>query len=254
MNRPPRSWCGRWLGRRVAGRSRLLQGDQPETPARVASPTSQEPRKMENSKKKPRDLATGPGACGVSLMKSSRELWRYSVLGPATCGGSGKGPGPPPATVVGKAVGAGIRPGQRSTLPIRRTELELAARRTHGQESRPGPELERTGPDLVDSNRKVMNKHAAARRATRRLPLGEPPLVITTHAITSFRSSLPELAGDQPRAGSGSSPSCHGSTTRKSVDGVSRFDRQNKCIRTGGRDQQFSRKTSAAPLQSDGPS
>ena len=58
-----------------------------------------------------------------------------------------------------------------------------------------------------------------ARRATRRLPLGEPPLVITTHAITSFRSSLPEPAGDQPRAGSGSSPSCHGSTTRKSVEG-----------------------------------
>ena len=27
---------------------------------------------------------------------------------------------------------------------------------------------------------------AAARRATRRLPLGEPPLVVTTHAITSF--------------------------------------------------------------------
>ena len=58
-----------------------------------------------------------------------------------------------------------------------------------------------------------------ARRATRRLPLGEPPLVITTHAITSFRSSLPEPARDQPRAGSGSSPSCHGSTTRKSAEG-----------------------------------
>jgi hypothetical protein len=55
---------------------------------------------------------------------------------------------------------------------------------------RPGPS--RLGPDLVDPNRKVMVKHAAARRATRRLPLGEPPLVITTHAITSFRSSHPD--------------------------------------------------------------
>src|SRR4029077_15534426 len=59
------------------------------------------------------------------------------------------------------------------------------------------------------------SRSAAARRATRRLPLGEPPLVITTHAITSFRSSHPELARDQPRARTGSSPSCHGRTTRK---------------------------------------
>jgi hypothetical protein len=66
-----------------------------------------------------------------------------------------------------------------------------------------------------------MVKHAAARRATRRLPLGEPPLVITTHAITSFRSSLPAPTGDQPRARAGSSPSCHGNTTRKPADYVS---------------------------------
>ncbi len=54
------------------------------------------------------------------------------------------------------------------------------------------PGRSRCGPDLADPNRKVMVKHAAARRATRRLPLGEPPLVITTHAITSFRSSHPD--------------------------------------------------------------
>ncbi len=65
-----------------------------------------------------------------------------------------------------------------------------------------------------------MVKNAAARRATRRLPLGEPPLVITTHAITSFRSSHPDPAGVQPRAVSGPSPSCHGSTTRKSTERV----------------------------------
>jgi hypothetical protein len=78
--------------------------------------------------------------------------------------------------------------------------------------------LEESGP--VEPNRKVMVKNAAARRATRRLPLGEPPLVITTHAITSFRSSHPDPAGVQPRAVSGSSPSCHGSTTRKSTERV----------------------------------
>ena len=78
--------------------------------------------------------------------------------------------------------------------------------------------LEESGP--AEPNRKVMVKNAAARRATRRLPLGEPPLVITTHAITSFRSSHPDPAGVQPRAVSGSSPSCHGSTTRKSTERV----------------------------------
>src|SRR5262249_46967565 len=92
---------------------------------------------------------------------------------------------------------------------------EFKPSRTHGPRSRPGPK--RSAPNLVDPNRKVMIKHAAARRATRRLPLGEPPLVITTHAITSFRSSLPEPAGDQPRAGSGSSPSRR-RATRKSAD------------------------------------
>jgi len=78
--------------------------------------------------------------------------------------------------------------------------------------------LEESGP--VEPNRKVMVKNAAARQATRRLPSGEPPLVITTHAITSFRSSHPDPAGVQPRAVSGSSPSCHGSTTRKSTERV----------------------------------
>src|SRR5947209_6552093 len=33
--------------------------------------------------------------------------------------------------------------------------------------------------------------YAAARRATRRRPLGEPPLVVTTHAITSFAKDPP---------------------------------------------------------------
>src|SRR5580704_423057 len=88
---------------------------------------------------------------------------------------------------------------------------------THEESIRPGLKLVESGP--AEPNRKVMVRDAAARRATRRLPLGEPPLVITTHAITSFRSSLPDPAGDQPRAGPGSSPSCHGSTTRKSADG-----------------------------------
>ena len=101
----------------------------------------------------------------------------------------------------------------------------------------------RVDPDLADPNRKGMVKSAAAGRATRRLPLGEPPLVITTHAITSFRSSLPEPAGDQPRAGSGSSPSRHGSTTRKSVRRcVECLDRHRYFIHPRGRDQQAIQK------------
>jgi len=107
--------------------------------------------------------------------------------------------------------------------------------------SRPGPE--RIAPDLVDPDRRVMVESAAARRATRRLPLGEPPLVITTHAITSFRSSLPGPAGDQPRARAGSSPSRHGSAIRKSADRVCSFDRQDYFIRTVRADQPPIRKS-----------
>jgi hypothetical protein len=108
--------------------------------------------------------------------------------------------------------------------------------------NRPGLEPGK-GQDLIDPNRKGMVKSAAAGRATRRLPLGKPPLVITTHAITSFRSSLPEPTGDQPRAGSGSSPSRHGSTTRKSVRRcVSCLDRQRYFIQRHGRVQQSKSK------------
>ena len=56
---------------------------------------------------------------------------------------------------------------------------------------------------------RIGQKDAAARRATRRLPLGEPPLVVTTHAITSFVLRHPGPAGVQPRARAGSSPSYH---------------------------------------------
>lgn len=60
-------------------------------------------------------------------------------------------------------------------------------------------------------------KGAAARRATRRLPLGEPPLVLSTHSITSFTISLLGSAGVQPRAEASFSPSYHARTTRKST-------------------------------------
>ena len=83
-----------------------------------------------------------------------------------------------------------------------------------GHRIRPGP-LARDQRTWSIPTVRLWSRDAAARRATRRLPLGEPPLVITTHAITSFRSSHPELARDQPRASSGSSPSCHVRTTRK---------------------------------------
>ena len=142
-------------------------------------------------------------------------LGGHSVLGPATCCEPGKRPGPPPAAVEGQTVKSRRRvTGQRRPLLHRAIRCKKLTR----DQSDQARSLEES--DLADPNRKVMVKNAAARRATRRLPLGEPPLVITTHAITSFRSSLPEPAGDQPRAGAGSSPSCHGSTTRKSAERV----------------------------------
>src|SRR4051794_2114385 len=73
------------------------------------------------------------------------------------------------------------------------------------------------GPRMWGLANQEPTKGAAARRATRRLPLGEPPLVVTTHAITSFTISHPGPAGVQPRTGAGSSPSYHDRTTRKSA-------------------------------------
>ena len=127
----------------------------------------------------------------------------------------GKCPGPPPAAVDGQTMKCGRRmPGHRIPLLHRAICCEKVTR----DQSDRTRNLEESGP--VEPNRKVMVKNAAARRATRRLPLGEPPLVITTHAITPFRSSHPDPAGVQPRAVTGSSPSCHGSTTRKSTERV----------------------------------
>ena len=47
---------------------------------------------------------------------------------------------------------------------------------------RPGPTAIGPGPAIFSDQA----EDAAARRATRRLPLGEPPLVVTNHAITSY--------------------------------------------------------------------
>ena len=147
---------------------------------------------------KPRDLAGGRSrGWDVGFEKLSRELWRHSVLGPATCRGTGKRPGPPPATVKKQTVDARVgRDKECNSLRQSDPRPEIFAAREPAR-----PRLE--GPDLADPDRKAMVKSAAARRATRRLPLGEPPLVITTHAITSFRYRLPGPAGDQPRAGNG---------------------------------------------------
>ncbi len=166
--------------------------------------------------KKPRDLATGPGALSVCFEKSSRELSGCSVLGPATCCEPGKRPGPPPAAVKTQTVVAS-HAGTESTNIA--PENEARQFKLHGQRSRPGPMTDPAQTWSILTVR-LWSRSAAARRATRRLPLGEPPLVITTHAITSFRSSLPDPAGDQPRARSGSSPSRHGSTTRKSAESL----------------------------------
>ena len=166
------------------------------------------------STKKPRNLKGRFRGLGVCL-ESREGSGRHAVLSPETCCGPGKRPGPPPAAVEGQTMKS-----RRRVTGHRRPLLHRAIRckkLTRDQSDRTR-NLEESGP--VEPNRKVMVKNAAARRATRRLPLGEPPLVITTHAITSFRSSHPDPAGVQPRAVSGSSPSCHGSTTRKSTERV----------------------------------
>ena len=186
------------------------------------------------STKKPRNLkgrSRGLGAC----LESREGSGRHAVLSPETCCGPGKRPGPPPAAVAGQTMKNRRRvTGHRTPLLHRAIRCKKLTR----DQSDRTRNLEESGP--VEPNRKVMVKNAAARRATRRLPLGEPLLVITTHAITSFRSSHPDPTGVQPRAVSGSSPSCHGSTTRKSTERVWSSDRHIQCSHQTRRDQQAS--------------
>ena len=166
-------------------------------------------------------------------MESRDGSGRHVVLSPETCCGPGKRPGPPPAAVEGQTMKSRRRvTGHRTPLLHRAIRCKKLTR----DQSDRTRNLEESGP--VEPNRKVMVKNAAARRATRRLPLGEPPLVITTHAITSFRSSHPDPAGVQPRAVSGSSPSCHGSTTRKSTERVLGSERHIEFIHQAIPDQQ----------------
>ena len=56
------------------------------------------------------------------LKKLSRESGGYSVLGPATCRGAGKRPGPPPATVKEQAVLTRVGPNQWSPSPVQQTQ------------------------------------------------------------------------------------------------------------------------------------
>ena len=140
------------------------------------------------STKKPRNLKGRFRGLGVCL-ESREGSGRHAVLSPETCCRPGKRPGPPPAAVEGQTMKS-----RRRVTGHRRPLLHRAIRckkLTRDQSDRTR-NLEESGP--VEPNRKVMVKNAAARRATRRLPLGEPPLVITTHAITSFRSSHPDPA------------------------------------------------------------
>ena len=171
--------------------------------------------RQRHQQKSPGTSSAGSGAVGVCL-KSREQSGKSLALGPGTGSDRGKGPGPPPATVKMRHVF------RCRALSHERQPLLIGPSASNRQEitrkSNQARYLLEPGP--VKPNRKVMVKNAAARRATRRLPLGEPPLVITTHAITPFRSSHPDPAGVQPRAVSGSSPSCHGSTTRKSTERV----------------------------------
>src|SRR5262249_35410873 len=93
--------------------------------------------------------------------------------GPATWYVPGKAPWPTAAMARRKA---------RSLHRTRPTHALFAPKeQTLFDQIRPGPKG--IGPGHICDQ----SQNAAARRATRRLPLGEPPLVITTHAITSLR-------------------------------------------------------------------
>lgn len=145
--------------------------------------------------------ARGPENRSPGLGVLGRFRGRSKIRpGPATWMKSRKRPGPPPASIAqlgksgsqsrGRHVQASIDPkGMTRTLLIKHAGARCR--------SSPG------------CNLPLSRLYAAARRATRRLPLGEPPLVITTHSITSFTLRHPGLAGVQPRSRAGFSPSHH---------------------------------------------
>ena len=152
-----------------------------------------------NQRKKPRDLSvTGP--CGLFLGSLAERL--DSAPSPVT---DRRDSGKPPEPSIGKQPGG--REGVRQ-FPIPRENGMSAI----FDSKRPGPTAIEPGPAIFSD----LAEDAAARRATRRLPLGEPPLVVTTHAITSLRQSHPGSVGVQPRTEAGSSPSYHDRTTRVS--------------------------------------
>ena len=192
--------------------------------------------RQRHQQKGPGTSSAGSGAVGVCL-KSREQSGKSLTLGPGTGTDPGKGPGPPPATVKMRRHVLRCRALSHERQPLL-TGPSASNRQEFTRKSNQARYLMEPGP--VKPNRKVMVKNAAARRATRRLPLGEPPLVITTHAITSFRSSHPDPAGVQPRAVSGSSPSCHGSTTRKSTERVRGSERHFQCSCHATPDQRVS--------------
>ena len=121
-----------------------------------------------------------------------------SALSPATWIVPRKVQGAPPAAVT-KLDELGEGPAHCVNQPRSQPTFESKPARS-----------DRIGPGRAESQTSMR----LARRATRRLPLGEPPLVVTTHAITSFSISHLGPAGVQPRAEASSSPSYHVRTTR----------------------------------------
>src|SRR5271165_4595321 len=190
--------------------------------------------RQRHQQKSPGTSSAGSGAVGVCL-KSREQSGKSLALGPGTGSDPGKCPGPPPATVKIRRHVLRCRALSHERQPLL-IDPSASNRQEITRKSNQARYLLEPGP--VKPNRKVMVKNAAARRATRRLPLGEPPLVITTHAITSFRSSHPDPAGVQPRAVSGPSPLCHGSTTRKSTERVFGSERHIEFSRQAILDQQ----------------
>ena len=146
---------------------------------------------------------------GRSTSRIEEAVWRlHSVLGPATWLELRKQRGLPPCTI------AEIASFAKSRDEIQQETFLKTDERSHELKQRDSVDIIRRGFGGVHRTRPNYSRDREkrlrlARRATRQPPLGEPPLVLTTHSITSFTLRHPGLAGVQPRARAGSSRTHH---------------------------------------------
>jgi len=123
---------------------------------------------------------------------------------------------PSPPAKCAKAVSANIRSDQRQTFTSKTVSCDwmqptpsLGASIEYNE---PGKRVTQSGshnckPDWVVLI--VISGRCGCPTGNPSAALGKPPLVLTTHVITSFRKSHPGLEGVQPRARAGFGQSCH---------------------------------------------